>query len=81
MVRLFIVTVILSLLGLSCYNADDRDIDVMTLNIRYDNPFDGVNAWPKPAHIIAGFVNSRMPDLLGMQEVLLVQQWMELLVY
>lgn len=70
MVRLFIVTVILSLLGLSCYNADDRDIDVMTLNIRYDNPFDGVNAWPKRAHIIAGFVNSRMPDLLGMQEVL-----------
>ncbi len=70
MVRSLIATVVFIFLFFSCSHADDPDIDVMTLNIRYDNPRDGVNAWPNRAHIIAGFVNDRIPDLLGMQEVL-----------
>jgi endonuclease/exonuclease/phosphatase family metal-dependent hydrolase len=42
----------------------------MTINIRMDTPRDSANAWPYRAPVITGFVNDRIPDLLGMQEVL-----------
>lgn len=45
-------------------------IKVITLNIRYDNPRDSLNAWPRRASIVAGFIREEKPDLLGLQEVL-----------
>jgi endonuclease/exonuclease/phosphatase family metal-dependent hydrolase len=42
----------------------------MTLNLRYDNPRDSLNAWPHRASIVSGFIRNEKPDLLGMQEVL-----------
>jgi len=45
-------------------------IKVMTLNLRYDNPADSLNAWPKRASLVCRFLKEEKPDLLGMQEVL-----------
>jgi endonuclease/exonuclease/phosphatase family metal-dependent hydrolase len=42
----------------------------MTLNVRYDNPRDSVNAWPNRASQVCSFILSEKPDILGMQEVL-----------
>jgi len=45
----------------------------MTLNLRYDNPRDSINAWPIRASIVCNFLKNENPDLLGMQEVLFHQ--------
>ncbi|MFZ2285843.1 MAG: endonuclease/exonuclease/phosphatase family protein [Bacteroidales bacterium] len=68
--RTVITAAALSIIFFSCVPNDDPAIDVMTFNIRYDNPRDSVNAWPNRAVMVAGFVNDQIPDLLGMQEVL-----------
>jgi endonuclease/exonuclease/phosphatase family metal-dependent hydrolase len=70
MLRSLIIGIILSIFLLSCNTKESRDIDVLTFNIRFDNPGDSLNAWPKRAPIVAGFINDQIPDLLGMQEVL-----------
>jgi len=58
------------LLLISCVEEKNRGIEVMTFNIRFDNPSDSINAWPNRAAIVAGFITEQEPDLLGMQEVL-----------
>jgi len=70
MPRTVIAAAFISFIIFSCSPQDDRAIDVMTFNIRYDNPGDSANAWPNRAAMVAGFVNDQIPDLLGMQEVL-----------
>ena len=42
----------------------------MTLNVRYDNPGDSINAWPNRASQVCNFIKDEKPDILGMQEVL-----------
>jgi len=68
--RSVIAIAVLAILFSSCVPQDDPAIDVMTFNIRFDNPRDSVNAWPHRAAMVSGFVNDQIPDLLGMQEVL-----------
>ncbi len=51
-------------------NRDKDDISVMTLNVRYDNPRDSINAWPNRSKHVCDFINEQHPDILGMQEVL-----------
>jgi endonuclease/exonuclease/phosphatase family metal-dependent hydrolase len=70
MLRSPIIGILLSILLVSCFNEESRDIDVITFNIRMDTPFDSINAWPNRAPLVAGFINDQGPDLLGMQEVL-----------
>jgi len=43
---------------------------VMTFNLRYDNPNDGVNAWPNRRDWVASLVRWHAPDALGVQEAL-----------
>lgn len=45
-------------------------LKVITLNIRYDNPRDSLNAWTNRAPIVTRFIQEEKPDLLGLQEVL-----------
>jgi endonuclease/exonuclease/phosphatase family metal-dependent hydrolase len=45
-------------------------VKVMTLNIRYDNSGDSINAWPNRASLVCNFILNEKPDILGMQEVL-----------
>lgn len=66
-----VITVLsLPILFISCIAEDSNDIDVITLNVRLDNPDDSINAWPNRAGIVAGLFNEQIPDLIGMQEVL-----------
>jgi endonuclease/exonuclease/phosphatase family metal-dependent hydrolase len=70
MLRSLIVVAVFAFLFCSCMPSDDPAIDVMTFNIRFDNPGDSVNAWPNRAAMVAAFIDEQIPDLMGMQEVL-----------
>jgi len=70
MIRTVTTATLISILFFSCVSEDDRPIDVMTFNIRYDNPHDSANAWPNRAAMVAVFIDEQIPDLIGMQEVL-----------
>lgn len=48
----------------------EAPLKVMTFNIRYNNPDDGVNAWPNRKALAAGTILERDIDIIGMQEVL-----------
>lgn len=41
---------------------------VMTFNIRFNNPADGMNAWPHRREAVAGLIRFHDPDLVGLQE-------------
>lgn len=48
----------------------NRQLTVMTWNIRYNNPGDGANAWPKRKEKVMAFLIEADPQLMCMQEVL-----------
>ena len=50
-----------------------RDVRVMTFNIRYDEPRDGVNAWPNRKKKVADVIRFHTADLVGVQEALISQ--------
>ena len=43
-------------------------LNVMTFNIRYDNPDDGENAWLKRKSYVAEMIRKNDVDILGIQE-------------
>ena len=63
--------VIIYLLVIACSHSKKKDaIKVMTMNVRYDNPDDSLNAWPNRIPLICSFISKEKPDIMGMQEVL-----------
>ncbi len=50
--------------------SQDRELKVITFNIRYDNSSDGVNRWDNRKEMIVGFLSRESPDIIGLQEVL-----------
>jgi endonuclease/exonuclease/phosphatase family metal-dependent hydrolase len=69
--KLIYYIAVLVLFTAGCSRESNKDaIKVMTFNVRYDNPADSMNAWPKRASQVCNFINVEKPDLLGMQEVL-----------
>lgn len=48
-------------------------ISVMSFNIRYDNPKDGINAWAFRKEALVKLLNRYQPDFLGVQEALIHQ--------
>lgn len=50
-----------------------QPVKVMTYNIRYDNPSDGVNAWPNRVSKVVQLIQKYDPDIIGVQEALLHQ--------
>jgi endonuclease/exonuclease/phosphatase family metal-dependent hydrolase len=52
---------------------EERNLKVMTFNIRYDNPHDSINAWPNRTGMVCDLLKSEKPDLLGLQEALWYQ--------
>lgn len=70
----FYPLIFLTVLLTGCNKKSDVEIlKVMTFNIRYDNPRDSINAWPKRAAFFCRFLKDEEPDLIGMQEVLAPQ--------
>jgi endonuclease/exonuclease/phosphatase family metal-dependent hydrolase len=53
--------------------AAPEPLRVMTFNIRYDNPRDGVNAWPNRKDWVASLIRFHGADAVGVQEALLRQ--------
>ncbi|MCH2162876.1 MAG: endonuclease/exonuclease/phosphatase family protein [Phycisphaerales bacterium] len=45
-----------------------QDFTALTLNIRYDNPSDGRNAWPNRREAVINFLKSADADFIGLQE-------------
>ena len=60
-------------LNAQTYNTGSAPIRVMTFNIRYDEPRDGVNAWPNRKEKVASVIRFHKADLVGVQEALLRQ--------
>ncbi len=60
--------------GLFCQRPDDyTHLRVMTFNIRYNEPRDGVNAWPNRKQKAADVIRFHKADLVGVQEALIGQ--------
>ena len=48
-------------------------IRVMTFNIRYDNPEDGLDAWPYRKDMVVDVLRSNRVDVAGLQEAMMAQ--------
>jgi len=59
----------ISLLLYFCTN-NEQIVKVMSFNVRYDNPDDGINAWSNRKAMVFSFLNDQQPDIIGFQEVL-----------
>ena len=47
-----------------------QPVSVMTYNIRYNNPQDGINAWPNRVTKVGALIQQYNPDIVGIQEAL-----------
>lgn len=47
-----------------------QEINVISFNIRYNNPNDGVNAWPNRIELVTGLLRFHDADIFGLQEAL-----------
>lgn len=47
-----------------------QQMNIMSFNIRFNNPDDGVNAWPNRIEMVNGLLNFHEPDIFGLQEAL-----------
>lgn len=47
-----------------------QQMNIMSFNIRYNNPNDGINAWPKRVEMVNGLLKFHEPDIFGLQEAL-----------
>lgn len=59
------------LMGFGLFNGAvcATDLKVMTFNVRYPSPDDGVNIWPQRRHIFVETVRHFAPDIMGTQEI------------
>ena len=69
--HLLTLLLIISGFSLFAYGQEQNTIRVMSYNIRYNNPNDGVNAWPNRKDRVAELIGQRyQPDITGLQETL-----------
>lgn len=47
-----------------------QQMNVITFNIRYNTPNDGINAWPNRIEMVTGLLKFHEADLFGLQEAL-----------
>lgn len=50
-----------------------QNLRVITYNIRYNNPGDGVNAWPNRSQQVSALLDFYQADIFGLQEALIGQ--------
>ena len=70
-----------SLVQASSNDPGPNRLRVMTYNIRFDNPADGVHTWPNRKELVASVIRYHKADIIGVQEALehQIQDLMELL--
>lgn len=77
----FLVAIIVTIVACQSEQAESKEemntstatqpiINVMSYNIRYDNPGDSAHAWPYRKEMVANLVAYHEADLLGLQEAL-----------
>lgn len=71
MKKLFYFLAVIVLLA-SC-NSKPVDLNVMSFNIRYDNPDDSLNNWQYRKDVAAKTIKNQKADIVGTQEVLVKQ--------
>jgi endonuclease/exonuclease/phosphatase family metal-dependent hydrolase len=54
----------------ACSNTKELELEVMSFNIRYDEPNDGTNSWDNRKDQVLSLLKFEDVDLLGTQEVL-----------
>src|SRR5687767_7314452 len=59
--------------SVTAQRSNDDSIRVMSFNIRYDEPRDGVNAWANRKTKVADVMRFHKADIIGVQEALLTQ--------
>lgn len=50
-----------------------QQMNIVSFNIRYNNPDDGINSWPNRIEMVTGLLNFHDPDIFGLQEALIDQ--------
>lgn len=50
-----------------------QNINIISYNIRFNNPGDGVNAWPNRSSQVAALLSFHQADIFGLQEALIGQ--------
>jgi len=70
-VRSWVILVVVSVCGLGA--AADTELTVMSFNLRYATASDGANAWPKRKEVLVNAIKYCAPDIVGVQECLLIQ--------
>lgn len=76
----FRFVILLAFLGLSCAcgkkddggnqsGTESADLTVCTFNIRYGSAPDGANSWDNRKAAVVKFIQTRQPDVIGMQEM------------
>jgi len=58
---------------LTAFLLNAQDINIVTYNIRFNNPNDGINAWPNRNEMVAALLRFHEPEIFGVQEALLGQ--------
>jgi len=68
--RIIFVIAVLSIIAPNQFEAQENTLPVMSFNIRYDNPKDGVNAWPNRKKAVCSLIKKYKPAIIGIQEAL-----------
>jgi endonuclease/exonuclease/phosphatase family metal-dependent hydrolase len=50
-----------------------QQMNIITFNIRFNNPGDSINAWPNRIEMVTGLLKFHEPDIFGLQEALIGQ--------
>ena len=69
-VRIISAVVVLLFFSFCNLPKPDHTVTVMTFNIRFDNPGDGINAWSNRIPVTKAYMSQETPDILGVQESL-----------
>ncbi|GAA4405458.1 endonuclease/exonuclease/phosphatase family protein [Nibrella viscosa] len=70
MQQLFLAVLACLLTTLTTFSQNNTPINVATYNLRYDNPGDGVNAWPNRKEMVKSLIRYHEFDIFGTQEAL-----------
>jgi endonuclease/exonuclease/phosphatase family metal-dependent hydrolase len=74
MKKLFWILLVLSFSQFSCTNSNNsQHFNVISFNIRFDNPNDGINAWPNRKDNVAALLKFHDADIFCLQEALYSQ--------
>ncbi len=65
-----LILLVLLLLPVSMFS---QQMNIITFNIRYNTPNDGVNAWPNRIEMASELLKFHEPDIFGFQEALIGQ--------